>query len=109
MPLTKLQFRPGIIREVTEYSNSGGWWDCDKIRFRQGYPEKIGGWLQAVNTPLSGTCRHIHEWSSLESDRYIGLGTSSHLYILWSSSLYDITPIRATINLLANPFTTCGS
>ena len=106
MPLTKLQFRPGIIREVTEYSNSGGWFDCDKIRFRQGYPEKIGGWLAAVNTPLAGTCRQIHEWSSLENDRYIGLGTSSHLYILWSSSLYDITPIRATISLPANPFTT---
>lgn len=109
MPLTKLQFKPGIVRETTEYSNSGGWFDADKIRFRQGCPEKIGGWLSAVQQPIEGVCRHIHQWSSLESDRYVGLGTSSHLYILWSNSLYDITPLRTTISPLpANPITTTG-
>jgi hypothetical protein len=111
MPLTKLQFRPGIIREITEYSNSGGWFDCDKIRFRQGYPEKIGGWLSVVRDQIQGTCRHIHQWSSLENDRYVGLGTSSHLYILWSENYYDITPLRINpaqpaAPLAANPFTT---
>ena len=110
MPLTKLQFRPGIIREITEYSNSGGWFDSDKIRFRQGYPEKIGGWLAVIKQPMQGTCRHIHQWSTLANElgyRYVGLGTSSHLYILWSENYYDITPIRSTIATLpANPFTT---
>ena len=110
MPLTKLQFRPGIIREITEYSNSGGWFDCDKIRFRQGYPEKIGGWRNVITEPLEGTCRHIHQWSSMESDRYVGLGTSSHLYILWSENYYDITPLRTAPPqppvLGSNPFTT---
>ena len=106
MPLTKLEFRPGIIREVTQYSNSGGWYDGDKVRFRQGYPEKMGGWLRVVQDKLTGTCRYLHQWSSVESDRYVGLGTSSHLDILWSENFYDITPIRATIAAGANPFET---
>ena len=107
MPLTKLQFRPGIIRETTEYSNSGGWYDGDKVRFRQGFPEKIGGWLRVVQQKLAGVCRHLHQWSTVESDRYVGLGTSSHLYILWSENFYDMTPIRSTAGpLAANPFTT---
>lgn len=104
MALTKLTFTPGIVQETTNYSNSGGWFQADKVRFRQGYPEKIGGWLAAVNTPFEGTCRHIHQWSDLESERYIALGTSSHLYILWSDQYYDITPIRQSITGLSNPF-----
>src|SRR5215467_13254480 len=102
--LEKLQFQPGIVRETTQYSNSGGWWDADKVRFRAGHPEKWGGW-QAVNkTPLVGVCRFIHQWSDLENDRYVGLGTTSHLYILWSNSYNDITPLRANFTGLANPF-----
>lgn len=106
MPLTKLEFRPGIIREVTEYSNSGGWYDGDKIRFRQGYPEKLGGWLRVTNDALEGTCRYLHEWASLEGNQYVGLGTSSHLYILWSENFYDVTPARTTLALPSNPFVT---
>jgi len=106
MPLQKLQFKPGIVRELTEYSVSGGWYSGDKIRFRSGCPEKIGGWFNVTTARLEGVCRHIHQWSSLESDRYIGLGTSSHLYILWSDNYYDITPLRASFTGLSNPFTT---
>ncbi|HEX4593997.1 MAG TPA: hypothetical protein VH157_06965 [Bryobacteraceae bacterium] len=107
MALTKLQFQPGIFRESTEYANSGGWYDCDKVRFRRGNPEKIGGWKAVIQTSIEGVCRHIHQWSSVEYDfRLVGLGTSSHLYILWSEDYYDITPVRATITSLANPFTT---
>ena len=109
MALSPIQFRPGIVREMTDYSNTGGWYDCDKVRFRSGCPEKIGGWQAVVSTPFAGVCRHLHQWSTLETERYVALGTSSHLYILWSESYYDITPLRPTnptIALPANPFTT---
>lgn len=106
MPLQKLQFTPGIVRESTEYSNSGGWYDADKVRFRFGFPEKMGGWQAIVNTPMQGVCRFIHQWATLENDRYIGLGTNSHLYILWSQNYYDLTPVRATMTLPADPFNT---
>lgn len=107
MALSKIQFQPGIVRETTNYTQSGGWFDCDKVRFRAGMPEKIGGWQAVINTPFQGTCRYIHQWSDLETDRYIALGTSSHLYILWSSNYYDITPLRTTIDPLGtDPFTT---
>jgi len=76
------------------------------VRFRQGFPEKIGGWLRVVQQALEGVCRYLHQWSTVESDRYVGLGTSSHLYILWSENFYDITPVRATVAAPANPFTT---
>jgi len=106
MPLQKLQFRPGIVRESTDYSQSGGWYNADKIRFRFGFPEKMGGWQAVVETPLEGVCRHIHQWATLENDRYVGLGTSSHLYLLWSQNYYDLTPLRATFTLAADPFYT---
>jgi hypothetical protein len=110
MPLQKLQFQPGIMREATEYARSGGWFDADKVRFRMGYPEKIGGWQALVRQRILGVCRYIHQWSDLESDHYIGLGTNSHLYILWAQTYYDITPVRdvrPTITA-ADPFQTGG-
>jgi hypothetical protein len=106
MPLQKLKFQPGIVRELTEYSVSGGWYSADKVRFRSGCPEKMGGWFNVSAQPLEGVCRHIHQWSSIEAERYVALGTSSHLYILWSSNYYDITPVRAQVTSLSNPFTT---
>lgn len=105
--LQKLEFRPGIIRERTEYAVSGGWFDCDKVRFRAGFPEKIGGWEAVTRSQYQGTCRALHQWSSVEFDRYIALGTHLKLYILWGNTYYDITPVRATFSpLSANPFTT---
>lgn len=108
MPLQKIQFAPGIQKETTNYTASGGWFAGDKIRFRQGQPEKIGGWLQMVDEPFEGACRYIHQWSSYEGDaQYVGLGTSSKLYILWGQSYYDITPTRLTIPSIANTVPIC--
>jgi len=100
--ITKLEFRPGIVRERTEYANSGGWFDADKVRFRQGFPEKIGGWQAVTRDTYHGTCRYLHQWSSVEFDRYIALGTNEKLYILWGNSYYDITPVRKTQALTAD-------
>lgn len=106
--IQKLEFRPGIVREKTEYANSGGWFDADKVRFRVGYPEKIGGWSAVTREQYHGTCRSLHQWSSVEFDRYIGLGTNEKLYILWGNSYYDITPVRKEQPLAANAICTHG-
>jgi hypothetical protein len=96
MPLTKLQFRPGINREITSYSNEGGWFDGDKIRFRFGYPEKIGGWQRAVDSTFLGTCRAMHLWRTLGLETYLGIGTNLKYYVESGNAYYDITPIRLT-------------
>ncbi len=96
MPLQKLQFRPGINKETTSYSNEGGWFNCDKVRFRAGYPEKIGGWSRLGNFSYLGSARALHPWSSLSLDNYLGVGTNSKYYIENGQAFYDITPIRET-------------
>ena len=94
MPLTKLQFKPGINRETTSYSNEGGWFDSDKVRFRMGFPEKIGGWVRQSIYNFLGTCRALHPWVTLSGDKLIGVGTSFKYYINEGWSYQDITPIR---------------
>jgi len=96
MPLTKLQFRPGINREITAYSNEGGWVDCDKVRFRFGYPEKIGGWQKYGNNSYVGSARALHNWIALDGSNYLGVGTHLKYYIEEGQTFSDITPIRAT-------------
>jgi hypothetical protein len=96
MPLTKLQFRPGINREITSYSNEGGWFDGDKIRFRFGFPEKIGGWARLGNNTFLGSCRALHIWRTLGLETYLGVGTHLKYYIEYGQGYYDITPIRRT-------------
>ena len=96
MPLTKLQFRPGINRETTSYSNEGGWFDMDKVRFRFGFPEKIGGWEKSSSTYFLGTCRALHPWVALQGERYLGVGTHLKYYINEGGAYNDITPIRNT-------------
>tara|TARA_Y100001973_G_C5201992_1_gene338553 strand:- start:663 stop:2573 length:1911 start_codon:yes stop_codon:yes gene_type:complete len=96
MPLTKLQFRPGINKESTSYSNEGGWFDCDKIRFRQGFPEKIGGWIKKTTNSFLGTCRSLHAWQTLSLEKFIGVGTHRKYYIEQGETYFDITPIRLT-------------
>ena len=81
MPLTKLQFKPGINREVTPYSNEGGWVDCDKIRFRFGYAEKFGGWEKMTSSTYEGTARRLHNWLALDGSNYLGVGTHLKYYI----------------------------
>ena len=96
MPLTKLQFRPGINDEVTSYSNEGGWRDCDKVRFRFGYPEKLGGWEKYTPNAYAGTARALHNWIALDGSDFLGVGTHFKYYIEEGQTLNDITPIRST-------------
>lgn len=107
MPLQKLQFRPGINRESTNYSNEGGWNDCDKIRFRSGFPQKIGGWVQATgNRTYDGVCRSMINWVDLTNNNLIGIGTHLKYYVNNGLTDYEnITPIRKTTNpMTTNPF-----
>ena len=94
MPLQKLQFKPGIVRDTTDYTNEGGWFDCDKIRFRMGLPETIGGWARFTNSTMLGTCRSLHVWNTLSGIAYVGAGTSRKFYAIEGSEPADITPIR---------------
>ena len=96
MPLTKLQFRPGINRDITSYSNEGGWVDCDKVRFRLGYPEVIGGWEKYSQNTYLGTARALFNWVALDGSDFLGVGTNLKYYIEQGQAFYDITPIRAT-------------
>jgi hypothetical protein len=96
MPLTKLNFKPGIVSDITSYSNEGGYVDGDKIRFRLGFPEKIGGWQKSTGNTYQGTARSIHNWSALDGSNYLGLGTTFKYYIEEGGSFNDITPDRAT-------------
>ena len=91
MPLKKLAFKPGVNRENTRYTTEGGWYECDKVRFRQGTPEKIGGWQQISNSQFLGICRSLWPWST-----YLGVGTNLKYYIEYGGAYNDITPIRST-------------
>lgn len=109
MPLQKFLFKPGVNRENTRYTTEGGWYECDKIRFRQGNPEKIGGWTQFAFGTFSGVCRSLWNWITLAGESLVGVGTNLYFYILNGGAYYDITPIRKTITL-TDPFTaTAGS
>ena len=111
MPLQKIQMRPGLNREGTDYSNEGGWWDGDKIRFRSGFPEKLGGWQQISNSQFQGVCRSLWVWADGDGGTgtvYIGLGTNSNYYIYQGGVYYDITPVIQT-DTLTNPFTGNGT
>jgi len=107
MPLQKLLFKPGVNRENTRYTNEGGYYDCDKIRFRQGTPEKIGGWTQLSSTTFVGLCRSLWTWATLSLRILLGVGTSKKFYIQTGGggNYYDVTPIRAQATL-TNPFST---
>lgn len=96
MPLQKLQFRPGINRDVTSLSNEGGWVDCDRIRFRLGYPEKIGGWEKYSRNQYQGSARALHNWIALDGSNFLGIGTHLKYYIEEGGGFNDITPIRDT-------------
>ena len=109
MPLQKLQFRPGINKEGTNYSNEGGWFECDKVRFRSGFPEKLGGWARATATRFyQGVCRALINWVDLDSNNLLGVGTHLKYYINQGRGIYhDITPLAYSSSPpLSNPFTT---
>ena len=96
MPLKKILLKPGVNRENTRYTTEGGWYDCDKIRFRQGTPEKIGGWIKFSTKLFLGVCRSIVEWVTLGNAKLFGYGTNLKYYIQLGGDYYDVTPIRAT-------------
>jgi hypothetical protein len=105
MPLQKILFKPGVNRENTRYTTEGGWYDCDKVRFRQGTPEKIGGWQRISTSTFIGVCRSLWAWVTLGFQNLTGVGTDQKFYIENGGVYYDITPIRAEVTL-TNPFTT---
>ena len=109
MPLQKIIFKPGVNRENTRYTTEGGWFECDKIRFRQGNPESIGGWIPFTLNTFQGVCRSLWNWTTLASVNLIGLGTNLKFYIAQGGFFNDVTPIRATTTLGANPFTGNGT
>jgi len=96
MPLTDLKFKPGINKEITPYSEENGWVDCDKVRFRFGYPEKLNGWEKNTNNPFLGLCRGLHEFVALSGEKFLGVGTEEKFYIKQGTAFKDVTPIRLT-------------
>ena len=108
-----MQFKPGVNRDQTNYTNEGGFYSCDKIRFRSGQPQKLGGWLKATSTVLLGVCRQMFTWITSLSDNLMAVGTNKKLYIDAGNNLYDITPLQhtsTTLGAAAGPFTaTVGS
>ena len=109
MPLKKLLLKPGVNRENTRYTTEGGWYECDKIRFRQGTPEAIGGWTRISNNTFNGICRSLWNWVTLAKKNFVGIGTNTNFYLERGGIYYDITPFRATATL-NGPFTaTSGS
>ena len=96
MPLQKLLFRPGINREGTDYSNEGGWFNSNLVRFRKGLPEKIGGWAKNTTNTFKSTARALHAWVSLAGTKFLGIGATWKYYIKEGANFYDITPLRVT-------------
>ena len=96
MPMTKLKFKPGVVSDITSESNEGGYVDGDKVRFRFGFPEKIGGWAKHTTETFEGSARRLHNWVALDGSDFLGIGTQLKYYIEEGQSFNDITPIRAT-------------
>jgi hypothetical protein len=109
MPLQKILFKPGVNKENTRYTTEGGWYECDKVRFRQGNPEVIGGWQRISTTSYNGICRSLWNWVTLGSQNLIGVGTNTKFYIENGGVYNDITPIRASSTINTDPFTADGT
>ena len=104
MPLSKILFKPGVNKENTRYTTEGGWYEADKVRFRQGSPEVIGGWQPFSAATFQGVCRSLWNWVTLGGNNLIGVGTNLKFYINQGGLYYDVTPIRATSTINVNPF-----
>ncbi len=98
MAFLKLQFKPGINRDQTSYSGEGGWYECDKIRFRSGFPEKLGGWVERIPEQFFGVCRQLFSWVTTFTDSLVVIGTNNKLYLELGGRLWDITPLRQTFS-----------
>jgi len=110
VPLQKVLFKPGVNRENTRYSTEGGWYECDKIRFRQGNPETIGGWQPLSLNTFMGVCRSLWNWTTLGNLNLVGVGTNLKFYLEKGGAYNDITPLRKTTSPMTNnPFTANGT
>jgi len=109
MTLKKLVLKPGVNKENTRYTNENGWYVSDKMRFRQGTPEKIGGWQRISSYTFLGVCRSLWNWVTLTSLNLLGVGTNLKFYIEQGGAYNDITPIRASSTINNNPFTGNGT
>jgi len=111
MPLQKLELRPGVNREATSYANEGGFFAGDKIRFRSGYPEKLGGWqsISVNGSTFFGVCRMLWNWVTTASQNLLGVGTNQKVYVELGGGYYDITPLGNSLTLTLNPFSTTSS
>jgi hypothetical protein len=109
MPLKKLTLKAGVNKENTRYTSENGWFISDKMRFRQGTPEKIGGWIRISATTFQGVCRSLWNWVTLASLNLIGVGTNLKFYIESGGAYNDITPIRSTVTINNNPFALTAS
>ena len=108
--LIPIKIKPGLVRDTTDYSNRGGWWDANWVRFRNGLPEKMGGWQKDNTETFLGSCRNLINWTEFNSLNHTGFGTNLKYYILTGGNYTDITPIRRTVTLGASPFSaTSGS
>lgn len=105
MTLKRFDFKPGINRETTSYGAEGGWYDCDKVRFRRGLPETLGGWAPISTNTYLGVCRLLWGWATLVGNKLVGVGTNLKFYVQRGGAYYDITPVRATATL-TDPFDT---
>jgi len=111
MPLQKVELRPGVNRESTSYANEGGFFAGDKVRFRSGYAEKIGGWenINVNGSTFFGVCRMLWNWISKLNQNLVGMGTSQKVYVEQGGTYYDITPLGNSLTLSSNPFSTTSS
>jgi hypothetical protein len=109
MPLQKILFKPGVNKENTRYTTEGGWYECDKVRFRQGNPEVIGGWQRISGYTYNGICRSLWNWVTLQNQNLVGVGTNTKFYIEQGGAYNDITPIRSTVTINNNPFALTAS
>ena len=96
MPLSKLTFKPGSNRDQTNYASEGSWFDMDKVRFRSGFPEKIGGWRPQNFVAYIGSARSVFTWGTTDGSEIIGIGTNEKVYVSAGTNIYDITPLRTT-------------
>jgi len=109
MPLQKILFKPGVNRENTRYTTEGGWYECDKIRFRQGNPETLGGWVPYSLNTFQGVCRSLWSWTTLDNENLVGVGTNLKFYLENGGAYYNITPIRESSTINTDPFALTAS
>lgn len=106
MPLQRLQFKPGFVRDTTALAAEGGWYEGNNVRFRRGFPEKIGGWQRISSALFQGVCRTLTAWRTLAGSTLYGMGTHLKMYVALGGVYYDITPVRQSVTTAANAFTT---